>query len=80
MFGKKLANIFRGQIGWEVFIGIDIYILELKPCIAQKLMSAWRLRSQKDFGKCGGVRHGTKGFLDLRECKVIALNWDKLVR
>ncbi len=42
MLGQEHANIFWWQGGWEILIGIDINVLELKTRIAQQLMSAWR--------------------------------------
>lgn len=51
------------QCGWEIFIGLDVDVFKIKPCIAEQLMSPWRFRRQQQFGEggYGGLGMGGMG-------------------
>lgn len=51
MLGQEHTNVMGRQCGWEIFIGLDVDVFKIKPCIAEQLMSPWRFRRQQQFGE-----------------------------
>ena len=51
MLGQEHTNVMGRQCGLEIFIGLNVDVFKIKPCIAEQLMSPRRFRRQQQFGE-----------------------------